>query len=30
MNKLQAMRDRIVKIAEEIGWNADFESNDGG
>lgn len=29
MNKLQAMRDRIVKIAEEIGWNADFESNDG-
>lgn len=29
MNKLQAMRDRIVEIAEENGWNADFESNDG-
>ena len=29
MNKLQAMRDRIVEIAEENGWEVDVESNDG-
>lgn len=29
MNKLQAMRDRIVEIAEENGWKVDVESNDG-
>lgn len=29
MNKLQAMRGRIVEIAEENGWNVDVESNDG-
>lgn len=29
MNKLQAIRDRIVEIAEENGWKVDVESNDG-
>lgn len=29
MNKLQAMRDRIVEISEENGWKVDVESNDG-
>lgn len=29
MNKLQAMRDKIVEIAEENGWEVDVESNDG-
>lgn len=29
MNKLQSMRDRIVEIAEENGWEVDVESNDG-
>lgn len=29
MNKLQAMRGRIVEIAEENGWKVDVESNDG-
>lgn len=28
MNKLQAMRGRIVEIAEENGWKVDVESND--
>ena len=29
MNKLQAMKGRIVEIAEENGWKVDVESNDG-
>nr|DAW65850.1 MAG TPA: hypothetical protein [Bacteriophage sp.] len=29
MNKLQAMRGRIVEIAEENGWEVDIKSNDG-
>ncbi len=29
MNKLQAMRDKIVEIAEENGWKVNVESNDG-
>ena len=29
MNKLQAMRGRIVEIAEENGYKVDVESNDG-
>lgn len=29
MNKLQAMRGRIIEIAEENGWKVDVESNDG-